>query len=210
MSDLFNQSMNEFIEKAASNSPTPGGGNVSAVVGTLAASMVSMVANLTIGKKGYEDVQDQAKNAANELKQIIEDLKELTAKDMAVFSKFMEALRMPKETEEQKAKRTAAMQEAAKTATETPMEICRKCLDVLNIAVPLASYGNKGAISDVGVGAYVAEAALRSAMLSVDINLPGIKDVSFVEKYKNERRQLFAEADELKLIAVAKVKERLK
>ncbi len=209
MSDLFDQSLNEFIEKAASNSPTPGGGNVSAVVGILAASMVSMVANLTIGKKGYEDVQDEAKKAAEDLKKIIEDLKELTARDMAVFSKFMEALRMPKDTEEQKAKRTQAMQEAAKTATETPTAICRKCLEILKIAVPLASYGNKGAISDVGVGAYVAEAALRAAMLSVDINLPGIKDQAFVEKYKNERRQLFADADELKLMAVAKVKERL-
>ncbi len=209
MSELFDQSLNEFIAKAASNSPTPGGGNVSAVVGILAASMVSMVANLTLGKKGYEEVQDQARQAAEDLKNIIEKLKELTARDMAVFSKFMEALRMPKDTEEQKAKRTEAMQEAAKTATETPMEICRKCLEVLKIAVPLAAYGNKGAISDVGVGAYVAEAALRAAMLSVDINLPGIKDAAFVEKYKSERRQLFADADELKLMAVAKVKERL-
>ena len=197
MTELFNQSMNEFIEKAASNSPTPGGGNVSAVIATLAASMVSMVANLTIGKKGYEEVQDQAKKAADDLKGIIETLKDLTAKDMAVFSKFMEALRLPKDTEEQK------------TATEVPMEICRQCLEVLKIAVPLATYGNKGAISDVGVGAYVAEAALRSAMLSVDINLPGIKDPAFVEKYRAERRQLFADADEMKLIAVAKVKERL-
>ncbi len=209
MTELFNQSMNEFIEKAASNSPTPGGGNVSAVIATLAASMVSMVANLTIGKKGYEEVQDQAKKAADDLKGIIETLKDLTAKDMAVFSKFMEALRMPKDTEEQKATRTEAMQQAAKTATEVPMEICRQCLEVLKIAVPLATYGNKGAISDVGVGAYVAEAALRSAMLSVDINLPGIKDPAFVEKYRAERRQLFADADEMKLIAVAKVKERL-
>ena len=197
MTELFNQSMNEFIEKAASNSPTPGGGNVSAVIATLAASMVSMVANLTIGKKGYEEVQDQAKKAADDLKGIIETLKDLTAKDMAVFSKFMEALRLPKDTEEHK------------TATEVPMEICRQCLEVLKIAVPLATYGNKGAISDVGVGAYVAEAALRSAMLSVDINLPGIKDPAFVEKYRAERRQLFADADEMKLIAVAKVKERL-
>ena len=209
MTELFNQSMNEFIEKAASNSPTPGGGNVSAVIATLAASMVSMVANLTIGKKGYEEVQDQAKKAADDLKGIIENLKELTAKDMAVFSKFMEALRMPEDTEEQKTKRTEAMQQAAKTATEVPMEICRQCLEVLKIAVPLATYGNKGAISDVGVGAYVAEAALRSAMLSVDINLPGIKDAAFVEKYRAERRQLFADADEMKLVAVAKVKERL-
>ena len=209
MENLFDQSLNAFIEKAASNSPTPGGGNVSAVVGILAASMVSMVANLTIGKKGYEDVQEEAKKAADDLKQIIETFKELTAKDMAVFSKFMDALRMPKETDEQKAKRTEAMQAAAKEATEVPMEICRTCLEVLKIAMPLAAYGNKGAISDVGVGAYVAEAALRSAMLSVDINLPGIKDAAFVEKYRSERRQLFADADELKLMAVAKVKERL-
>ena len=209
MSELYNQSLNEFIEKAASNSPTPGGGNVSAVVATLAASMVSMVANLTIGKKGYEEVQDKAKKAADDLKNIIEDLKTLTEKDMAVFSKFMEALRMPKDTDEQKAKRTEAMQQAAKTATEVPMEICRKCLEILKISVPIASYGNKGAISDAGVGAYVAEAALRAAMLSVDINLPGIKDAAFVEKYKAERRQLFADADEMKLIAVAKVKERM-
>jgi formiminotetrahydrofolate cyclodeaminase len=90
-----------------------------------------------------------------------------------------------------------------------PLEICKVCLEILKLAAKLAPLGNKGAISDVGVGAYVAEAALKAAMLSVDINLPSIQTAAFKANLVSERARLFAEAEELKLLALADVKKRL-
>ncbi len=206
---IYEKSLNEYLEMAASKSPTPGGGSVSAVVAANAAAMVSMVANLTIGKKGYEEVQDVAKEVAEGCAQAIEKLKELTARDMEAFEIFMKAWRMPSDTEEQHRAKDEAMEKAAQNASQVPLEICKVCLDILKMAARLAPVGNKGAISDVGVGAYVAEAALRAAMLSVDINLPSIKTESFREMLVRERARLFVEAEEYKLQALADVKRRL-
>ncbi len=206
---VYGKSLSEFIAEAMSSSPTPGGGNVSAVVATLACSMVCMVANLTVGKKAYKDYEEQAKAVVSACERIIQELKELTLKDMQAFDQFMVAWRMPKDTDEQKAARAKALEDAAKNATNVPLEICRKCLEILVQAEELSKFGNKMAISDVGVGAMIAEAALRSAMLSVDINLPSIKDAQFVEAVKAERAKLFVEAEELKTLAMARVKEKM-
>lgn len=206
---VYGKSLNEFIAEAASSSPTPGGGNVSAVVGTLAASMVCMVANLTVGKKAYAEFEEQAKKIVINMEAIIERLKDLTIKDMEAFDQYMAVFRMPKETDEDKKARAQAMQTAAKNATNVPLEICRTCLDIIIQAEELSKFGNKMAISDVGVGAMVGEAALRACMLSVDINLPSIKDEDFVAQVKAERQRLFVQAEELKLLAMARVKEKM-
>jgi methenyltetrahydrofolate cyclohydrolase len=206
---IYEKTLNEYLEVAASKSPTPGGGSVSAVVATNAAAMVSMVANLTLGKKGYEAVEGQAKEILDGATQAIIDLKALTARDMQAFDIFMTAWRMPADTDEQKRAKNEAMEKAAQNASTIPLEICKVCLDIVKLAAQLAPIGNKGAISDVGVGAYVAEAALRAAMLSVDINLPSIKDAAFRENLVAERARLFTEAEELKVLALADVKKRL-
>lgn len=99
---LYDKTLNEYLEVASSSSPTPGGGSVSAVVATSAAAMVCMVANLTIGKKGYEECWDAAKSILEDAKKCIDSLKELTAKDMEAFETYMAAFRLPKDTEEQK------------------------------------------------------------------------------------------------------------
>ncbi|KIX15587.1 cyclodeaminase/cyclohydrolase family protein [Dethiosulfatarculus sandiegensis] len=210
MSDrVYGKTVNEFIAEAMSSSPTPGGGNVSAVVATLGASMVCMVANLTIGKKAYVEFEDQAKEQVAKLSEIIERLKKLTNDDMEAFDQYMAVFRMPKSTDEEKKARAEAMQAAAKNATNVPLDICKTCAEIVKEAAKLAPYGNKMAISDVGVGAMVAETALRSAMLSVDINLPSIKDQDFVAQVKAERARLFVEAEENKLLALADVKKRM-
>lgn len=206
---IYEKSMNEYLDVAASKSPTPGGGSVSAVVAANAAAMVCMVANLTIGKKGYEDVQEYANRTADLAQMIIANLKDLTAKDMQAFDLFMQAWRMPADTDEQKKAKDEAMEKAAQNASQVPLDICKQCLEILKLAAQLAPIGNKGAISDVGVGAYVAEAALKSAMLSVDINLPSIKTESFKIMLVSERARLFTEAEELKLHALSDVKKRL-
>ena len=206
---LYEKTINEYLEVAASSSPTPGGGNVSAVTATNAAAMVCMVANLTIGKKGYEEYQDQAKEILDNTMKVMEKLKELTQKDIDAFNKYMEAFRMPKNTDEEKEKRKQALQEAAKNATIVPLEISKACLEILVQAEKLSKFGNKMAISDVGVGAYIAEACVKAAMYSVDINLPSIKDEEFVNKVKQERAEIFTKAEELKILTLANVNYRM-
>jgi formiminotetrahydrofolate cyclodeaminase len=207
MPEVYTRVINDFLADACSSSHTPGGGNVSAVVGTLGASMVAMVANLTLGKKGYEDYQDDTKDILGKVMSGIEQLKELTLKDMEAFDDYMKCFRMPKETDDEKKARAAAIQSAAKNATLVPLNICKILVELMGQANRLSRFGNKMAISDVGVGAYVCEAAMRACMLSVDINLPSIKDQDFVEDVKNQRARLFAEAEDLKIKALTFVKE---
>lgn len=209
MSEVYSWSVKHLIEVSSSDSPTPGGGSVSALVASLGVAMVAMVGNLTVGKEKYKDVEADAKAVLDEANALIAKLEKLVTEDIAEFSKFMAVLKMPKNTDEEKAERTKAMQSTLISATNTPMEIARTCLAALKLANKLSGIGNKGAISDVGVGAYVAEAALNSALLSVDINLPMVKDADFVAKTAAERNALVAEAKELKEAAVATVQSRL-
>lgn len=209
MSEVYTKIINDFLAEACSSSPTPGGGNVSAVVGTMGASMIAMVANLTIGKKGYENCQTEAQEVLGKVMAALEELKTLTVKDMAAFDDYMKCYRMPKATDEEKAARTAAIQNAAKNATMVPLTICQTLLELMKQADRLSRFGNKMAISDVGVGAFICEAALRACMLSVDINLPTIKDQSFVTDVMFQRARLFTEAEDLKIKALTYVKERM-
>jgi len=206
---IYGMSLNDFIAVAASKSHTPGGGNVSAVVATLAASMVAMVGNLTVSNKKYEEFHAQAQAQVDRLMGVIEKLKELTNADIAAFDHYMGCFKLPKDTDEQKKARAAALEDAAQKATLVPLEICKCCLEIIKEADELSKYGNKMAISDVGVGAMVGEAALRACMLSVDINVPSIKDQAFVAKVKAARENLFVQAEEYKLLALARVKEKM-
>lgn len=206
---IYGMSLNDFIAVAASKSHTPGGGNVSAVVATLAASMVAMVGNLTVANKKYEEFHSQAQAQVDRLMGVIDKLKELTNADIAAFDHYMGCFKLPKDTDEQKKARAAALEDAAQKATLVPLEICKCCLEIIKEADELSKYGNKMAISDVGVGAMVGEAALRACMLSVDINVPSIKDQAFVAKVKAARENLFVQAEEYKLLALARVKEKM-
>ncbi|MFH1059873.1 MAG: cyclodeaminase/cyclohydrolase family protein [Pseudomonadota bacterium] len=206
---IYGMSLNDFIAVAASKSHTPGGGNVSAVVATLAASMVAMVGNLTVSNKKYEEFHAQAQTQVDRLMGVIEKLKELTNADIAAFDHYMGCFKLPKETDADKKARAAALEDAAQKATLVPLEICQCCLEIIKEADELSKYGNKMAISDVGVGAMVGEAALRACMLSVDINLPSIKDQAFAAKVRAARENLFVQAEEHKLLALARVKEKM-
>jgi len=155
--------------------------------------------------KNYEEYQEQATEIRDKLVKIIEKLKELTEKDIEAFNKYMEAFRMPKNTEEEKEKRKKALQEAAKNATVVPLEISKTCLEILIEAEKLSKFGNKMAISDVGVGAYIAEACAKAAMYSVDINLPSIKDEEFKKEVEAQRAQILTKAEELKILTLANV-----
>ncbi|HHY60834.1 MAG TPA: cyclodeaminase/cyclohydrolase family protein [Clostridia bacterium] len=209
MNNIFDTSLREVLAASASDAPTPGGGSVSAIVGSFGVAMVSMVANLTVGKEKYKDVEPQVKVILEKTGKLMNRLEELVQEDIKAFGKFMEVLKMPKDTEEQKNLRASMMQEALKAATDTPMEIARVCLEGLELAAELAGMGNKGAISDVGVAAYVAEAALNSVLLSVDINIPSIKDEAYVDRIQKEKYGLIVKAAQLREKAVSQVRERM-
>lgn len=209
MNKIWEWSTEEFLTVSASSSPTPGGGSVSAYVGALAASMTCMVANLTVGKEKYKDVEPQVKEILAEAETVLANLKSGLSQDIAEFSNFMDVLKLPKGTDEEKAARAEKMQEVLVSATDTPLGISQNCFRVLQLAQKLAPIGNKGAISDVGVSAYLAESALKSAMLSVDINLPGIKDQAYQERVKAERARLFEQAAIICAETVAVVQSRM-
>ncbi|ACV63381.1 Formiminotransferase-cyclodeaminase [Desulfofarcimen acetoxidans DSM 771] len=210
MSAFFDKTLREVIEVSASNSPTPGGGSVSAMVACFGVAMTAMVCNLTVGKEKFKDVEPQVQAILDEANAIIKKLEKLVDEDMMEFSNFMKAYQLPKNTDEEKATRTEAVQKALKSATDTPMEIARVCLQILAITEKLSTIGNKMAISDAGVAAYVAESCVNAVLLSADINIPMIKDEQYVQKVLAEKAQLVAEAKKLKDMALTVVQERMK
>ena len=209
MSTVFDWSYKKLLEEASAGTPTPGGGSIAAIAACLGSSMVSMVANLTIGKEKYIAYEEAAIEVQKDASDITRDLERLVEADIAVFNQFMDALKLPKETDDQKATRKVAMEAAGIAATKVPMEIAEKILCILKIARKIAEYGNKSAISDVGVGASLAYASLESVILSVDINLPGIKDMTFVEKISTRQAELMIEGLTLKEETMKIVRGRL-
>jgi formiminotetrahydrofolate cyclodeaminase len=209
LSELFSMSLAEILKASASSEPTPGGGSVSAICAAFAASMASMVANLTIGKKKYKDVEAQVTSLRDQTLRLLAGFEELVDEDIKQFGNFMEAYRLPKNTPEEKEKREASVQKALKGATETPLRVARACVDLLEIVCELAPIGNKMAISDAGVAAYLGEASLRAVLLSADINIPMIKDPDYVEQVVQEKEGLIGQAQKLKEKAMAIVSARM-
>lgn len=183
---LIEKSLKEYILEASSASPTPGGGSVSALVASLGSALTQMVGNLTFDKKSYnelsEEVKNQMKNNFNILKEKMLILNNIIDEDSKAFDGVIEAFRMPKDTEEERKIRRNKIQEGYKKALEVPLRCSEECLKVLELQEVFAIYGNKNAITDVGVGALLAYAGMEGALLNVKINLLSIKD----EKYKKE------------------------
>ena len=187
-----------FLDELASDSPTPGGGSVAALAGALGASLESMVANLTIGKKKYVEVEDEMKETLQRTETLRLELAQMIDEDAAAFDRVMAALKMPKETDDQKASRREALQQALVDAATVPLAVMEMCVGVIRLSRPVAEKGNANAVSDAGVAALVARAGAHAARLNVLINLGGIKDekhLSFVEKARTGMAELAEEAD---------------
>jgi len=175
----IDQPLRHFMDKLASRSPEPGGGSVAALTGALGAALVSMVANLTLGKEKYKDVQPQIEALLKESEELRGDLQDLIQKDTEAYGALSEVYKMPKNTDAEKAARTVKMQEALKKACQVPFEIGLKALDVAKLAQRAADIGNVGAVSDAGVAVLLAQACAQSAALNVKINVNSIKDATF-------------------------------
>ena len=210
MEKLLDTTCEKFLEELASKQPTPGGGAASALCGATAAALTAMLGNLTAGKAGSEANDKMALEIIIAADKLRLELAQLADDDAAVFNKFMEAYKMPKATDTEKAMRTAAIGRAAIAAAEVPMQIADKSIEVLKLARKLIVFGNPNAISDGTVSALMARAALRSALYNVKINLGLIKDDEYVAAARAKMQQLEAKAMEIEAFVLARTDEVLK
>ncbi|WP_314727083.1 cyclodeaminase/cyclohydrolase family protein [uncultured Veillonella sp.] len=177
---LVEQRVIDFVAATASKDPTPGGGAIAALTAATGAALAEMVANLTFGKKGYEEVQAEMEALQAKAEVIRNRMLELSQADADVFNIFMNALGLPKDTDEEKATRTAAIQQAYKDAAMVPFEIGELAYQIFDLAELASKKGNQNLITDGIIAAINARAAVKAAFLNVRINLSGIKDESFV------------------------------
>jgi len=176
---LTEKSVTTFLDELASSAPAPGGGSVAALSGALGAALISMVCNLTVGKAKYADVQEDIEGLLEKSEVLRKELTDLLEEDVKAYTAYSKAAKMPRDTEEQKAERAQAMQEALQVATDVPLRIAEAAVKVMELCRPAAEKGSVWAVSDAGVAVLMAEAALRGAALNVLINLGSLKDKEF-------------------------------
>ncbi len=176
---LYDLSLSDFIAKTASSDPVPGGGSVSAMCGSLSAALAKMVAGLTVGKKNYLAVSDQMQKVVDEMPAYIESLKEAIQEDSNSFDGVMAAFKLPKETEEDKAKRRKAIDDATVIAAKVPLKTAETVAQLFPTLEFVAANGNKNAMSDIAVATMLARTAVFGALYNVRINLAGLPDSDF-------------------------------
>ena len=197
-----------FLDGLASAAPTPGGGGAAAISGAMGAALVSMVCNLTIGKKKYVEVEAELKDMLSQSEALRAQLTGMIAEDVAAFDAVMGAYGLPKATDEEKAARAEKIQAALKVATDVPLACCRACRAEIDLAKVVADKGNLNVISDAGVAVLSAHAGLRSAALNVYVNAKGLDDRDFADARLKELEGLLGDAGDLneKVYDVVKAK----
>jgi glutamate formiminotransferase/formiminotetrahydrofolate cyclodeaminase len=193
---LVGMKVGDFTNLLSTDSPAPGGGSVAALCGALSGALTSMVGALTHGKKGYEEVYEEVENLGVEGQALKDAFLADVDRDTDAFNRVMAAARLPKKSDEEKAAREQAMQEAGKAATLVPLDVLRRSMDAAVAARRIVEKGNKNSVSDGGVAALTARAAAEGAFLNVLINLPGIADRDF-------RTATLAEAEKIRSRVVA-------
>lgn len=179
-----------FLDELASGAPTPGGGGAAAIAGAMGAALISMVCNLTIGRKRYADVEEEMRSLLDRAEMLRHELQQLAEEDVVVFTRLSAAYKLPRTTDADIAIRRDAIQAALKRATEVPLRTARAAAAIVPLCPPVAERGNQAAVSDVGVAVLLAQAAVRSALLNVDINLRSIEDVLYVQQVRAEVTRL--------------------
>lgn len=192
---LAQMTLEKFTQELSSRSPAPGGGSAAALSGALSAALVRMVCELTIGREKYKEHEERVQEIRLKAEGLHEDLLGLVDRDTEAFEGVMRAIRMPKETEEEKRARSTAIAKANLVATETPMATAEACAALLPQAIELAHKGNANAISDVGAAALLAYGGLRGAAMNVHINLGGIGDEELSTKMRERVRKLEADGE---------------
>jgi formiminotetrahydrofolate cyclodeaminase len=206
---IKDKTIHQFLDDLASKSATPGGGSAAAIMGAMGAALVSMVCNLTIGKKNYEAVEPEMKELLAKAETLRAQLMDMVRADVEVFDKVMSAYGLPRETDEQKAVRSEAIQLALKAATDVPIECAKACAEVIRLSKIAAEKGNRNVISDAGVAVVAGYAALKSAALNVYVNAGAIKDETFVSSRMNELNGVLSEMNILNEEVFQAVKNKL-
>lgn len=184
------ESCESFVKILGSNEPTPGGGGASALAGALGTALGHMTGSLTVGKKRYQDVEEEIRERMAQARQTQSRLLELVQEDAEAFAPLAAAYRLPSETEEQKKEKERIMEEALKEACRVPFEIMRKCCEGIELCGVFAEKGSTMAISDAGAGASFCRAALESASFNVYINTKSMKDRKLAEKLNREADEM--------------------
>ena len=187
---LSTKPVDAFLDELASHSPAPGGGSVAALAGAIGSALTSMVCRLTVGKAKYAAVEGEMKAVVEQSEELRTLFTSLVDRDTDAFTKVMEAYGLPKGSDDQKALRKAAIQQATKDAALVPLSVMRHTIDALALAKIVAERGNRNSVSDAGVSALMLQAACEGAALNVRINLGGIDDIEFVGWHSEEMNSL--------------------
>ncbi len=191
---LVDQSLTAFMESTASESPAPGGGSVAAAVGGLGAALGTMVANLSAHKRGWDERWEEFSDWAEQGMALYEDLLRLVDEDTAAFNGILAALRLPQASEAERAERHPAVQQATKRAVEVPFQVMEASLKSMKVLEAMALEGNPASVSDAGVGALCARAAIRGAYMNIQINSGDLADRSAIEEFLDRGRAMEEEA----------------
>jgi glutamate formiminotransferase/formiminotetrahydrofolate cyclodeaminase len=192
---LVGLTLREFANELSMDSPAPGGGSVAALCGSLSAALSAMVANLTFGKKGYEEVREEMAATAVRAQALKDSLLEAVDRDTRAFNRVMEAFRLPKTTPEQAGEKERAVEEANKEATLVPLNVLEQAVEAVALARAAAAKGNENSVSDAGVAGLAGQAAGEGAYYNVLINLAGIKDAKFVADVRRRAERFIKALD---------------
>jgi len=192
---LAKMNLREFCNETLSDSPAPGGGSVAALMGALGASLGGMVANLSAGKRGWDDKLEYFSNWAVTAQQLKDELLALVDEDTAAFTEVMDAFALPKESAEEKAARAAAIAKATKYAAEVPLKVMETASKSYELLAEMAERGNPASVSDIGVGALATRACIEGAALNVKINLAQLKDEKFKTASLKRIEQISTDSD---------------
>lgn len=196
-----------FLAETAGEAPVPGGGSISALNGAIAASLCQMVANLTIGKKKYADCEAEMKEIAAKAASIAQELVLDVDRDSDAYDKVFAAFKLPKETNEEKAARSQAIQESTKYAAEVPMEVARRVYSLLDMIDAVVARGNQNAVTDGCVAMMCARCAIVGALFNVRINLTSLKDRDFAAKLSQEADKMEEEVNRREKNVIAHTKK---
>ena len=206
---LVDMTCTGFAEETASESPAPGGGSISAYMGALGAALGTMVANLSSHKVGWDDRWEEFSDWAEQGQALLTELLHLVDEDTDAFNRIMNVFAMPKSTDEEKAARSAALQEATLYATQVPLRTMRTAVRIFDVVRAMAAEGNPNSVSDAGVGALAARSAVLGARLNVKINAAGLKDRAVADALVAEAEQLAAEAERLEKEVLTIVEQKI-
>ena len=192
---LTTRTVSDLLAAFRSSDPTPGGGSASALTGAIGASLLAMVAGIPKPRAATEEDLERLQAAGSRCAGLADRLTALVDRDSEAYAMVMSAYRLPKSSEEEKAARSARIQEGLRAATDTPLDVMRACSDAIEQGAVVAEFGNRNASSDVQVGLELLGAGLRGARLNAEINLGSIKDVDYADHVRREIERLAAECE---------------